>query len=389
MSAEEPTSIQPSEPKIRAFQYLMVPADRTAAVEVRHFNGATEADLRKDLVGHFAANSMSDGQRAEMKMGISAEAEKNRKKATAKAESEEKNDDEAVDEATKAQAEAQKEAQIAAMLEIAVGSGSYEIVPVMLPNRANKFIGTSLYIDDAGRFKELPLNERASRMAQKDIRGDAFVLSNHDDPALEDWGRVDCPLERFESILANPKQATPLDTSNQAAMAAASAAREYDTKIVTAEEAQEAMQSKADGNTAFGNQDYKKAAELYELALTKLMARTDLLENGAELETARIACFSNQSLCFIKLGDGANAHKAASMVAYHLDPTNHKAWFRLATANLMIKEFDAARRALQQCLVHGSGGQPTPDSINLLSQIDAAEAAYTQAEKKRYSKMFA
>eukprot|EP00658_Telonema_sp_P-2_P082353 TRINITY_DN8693_c0_g1_i1.p1 TRINITY_DN8693_c0_g1~~TRINITY_DN8693_c0_g1_i1.p1 ORF type:complete len:188 (+),score=73.70 TRINITY_DN8693_c0_g1_i1:143-706(+) len=156
-------------------------------------------------------------------------------------------------------------------------------------------IRDSLYIDDAGRFKELPLNERASRMAQKDIRGDAFVLSNHDDPALEDWGRVDCPLERFESILANPKQATPLDTSNQAAMAAASAAREYDTKIVTAEEAEEAMKSKADGNTAFGNQDYKKAAEMYELALTKLMARTDLLENGPELETARIACFSNQS----------------------------------------------------------------------------------------------
>lgn len=75
------------------------------------------------------------------------------------------------------------------------GAGSVEIVSLLLPTAQNGFIGISMYCDQAGKTKELPLNHRASSIATvchyySPIHGDVFFGRYHDDESME-WERLD------------------------------------------------------------------------------------------------------------------------------------------------------------------------------------------------------
>ncbi|RYH10028.1 hypothetical protein EON65_39735, partial [archaeon] len=75
------------------------------------------------------------------------------------------------------------------------GSGAVEIVSLLLPTPQNGFIGISMYCDQAGKTKELPLNQRASSIASichyhSPIHGDVFFGRYHDDESME-WERLD------------------------------------------------------------------------------------------------------------------------------------------------------------------------------------------------------
>jgi hypothetical protein len=342
------------QPKVTPFKYILIPCDDTV-VQERTFSGSSDDDLRRTIKSHFSGKTLSNSQRCEMQLSV------------AKAASE-KSAEKAVD---------------PNLLEQVVGDTSFEIVPITLPSRGNRFIGSSLYIDDAGRFKELPLNSRASRIAQKDIRGDAFLLSNHDDPALDVWERVDCGIDVYNSLIQCPPQTT-LDTSNQKQMAAAGAVRESDSKLVSEEDAQTAKKARLEGNQLFGQGKFTEAETEYSAAISMTEGRRDFLANEKEVTNIRLLSFLNRSLCRLKLSKWTEAALDAKS-ALVLDERNVKGLFRLATAEFRCRDFDAAESALAGC---ESAGGISEETSALRTEIAAGRRQLQKEEQKKYSKAF-
>lgn len=81
-----------------------------------------------------------------------------------------------------------------------------DIFPMLLPLQASGFHGVSVYVDDKGMSKKLPLNERASSLAQSagyndtKFYGDAFIAKIFDDQ--DAWNRIDIKLSEINSDAA-------------------------------------------------------------------------------------------------------------------------------------------------------------------------------------------
>lgn len=358
-------------PSVKPFDYVFIPAEQQRVVESRRFNGTDDEQLRAEIASYFRqGGTMSLGQQDDFSKNLEAQIQQRQQQQQ--------------------QHQQQQGSDAAAALPInpallneAVSQSTFEIVPVTLPTRANRFVATSLYIDDAGRFKELPLNYRASKLAGRDIRGDAFLLSNHDDPAADEWCRVDTTVERFEELFENPPSTT-LDTGNQAQMAAAGMMRENEAKVVTPEEAVETLRLKAAGNTAYSAGQIQTAVECYSEAIMKSSARLDRLDNEQEVATARKLCYLNRAQCFLQVGN-FNAAAVDAKAVLSVDATNAKGWYRLAIAEKNLKDFDSARAALRQCVENGG---PADDCNAMLSEIAMLEKQFQENERKRYRGMF-
>jgi len=75
-----------------------------------------------------------------------------------------------------------------------------DVVMLMPNSKLADFVGVSLYVDDRGQAKQLPVNARACGLAaacglQVQVRGDAFVArlrDNDDDFERLDFGMADC-----------------------------------------------------------------------------------------------------------------------------------------------------------------------------------------------------
>lgn len=85
-------------------------------------------------------------------------------------------------------------------------SEALSIFPVMTPTKATGFYTVSLYCDDKGIAKDLPLNERAIGIVKSCgydnqlYRGDVFFSRVHDnEPANEPWRRVDFTMKDCSS----------------------------------------------------------------------------------------------------------------------------------------------------------------------------------------------
>jgi hypothetical protein len=389
--------MDPNQPAVSAFQYLLIPADATRAVTPATFTGDSDEVLRQTITQYFRTQaSLSAGQRQELKSNIVARATANAEKHTVKkSENEETEGGGAGAPLTTAGASEdgaetaintaeQQASRMTSLAEDFVDQTSFEIVPVVMPTRKNRFIGTSLYIDDAGRFKELPVNTRASTIAQRDIRGDAFLLSNYDDPAVDEWKRVDTTLDAYEELYRKPPQ-TQLDTSNQAAMAAATIHRENDAKRISEEDAAKALEAKADGNKFFVAGDYKAGVQAYTHAIELLDGRRDLHSNAAELEQTLVTSYVNRSLCLAKLNLW-NESLLSARAAVELDPSNAKGYYRIASARAALKEFNEASFALQACEARGGSAD---DIARLRAEIAEGSKQFQAKQKATYSKMFA
>ncbi|CUG89802.1 Hypothetical protein, putative [Bodo saltans] len=394
--------MDPNQPSASSFQYLLIPADATKAVSSTTFAGESDEQLRHTITQYFRSQaSLSAGQRQELKSNIVARATANAEKHTVKkTENEElattdSNASAAValqgpssaaaeDDTTAAAAAEQQASRMTSLAEDFVDQTSFEIVPVVMPTRKNRFIGTSLYIDDAGRFKELPVNTRASTVAQRDIRGDAFMLSNYDDPAVDEWKRVDTTPETYEELYKNPPQ-SQLDTSNQAAMSAATIHRENDAKRISVEDAAKGLEAKADGNKFFVGGDFKAGVQAYTHAIELLDGRRDLHANAAELEQTLVTSYVNRSLCQAKLNLWSESLLSAR-AAVELDPSNAKGYFRIASARAALKEFHEASLALQACELRGGSAD---DIARLRAEIAEGSKQFQAKQKATYSKMFA
>lgn len=78
-----------------------------------------------------------------------------------------------------------------------------DIFPVLLPVEKTKFNGISIYVDDKGQSKKLPLNRRATDLAQRCgyvdtcFFGDAFIARIFDDQ--DAWERIDFKMSDCNS----------------------------------------------------------------------------------------------------------------------------------------------------------------------------------------------
>lgn len=364
------------QPSISPFEYLYIPSDDKSAVRTVSFSGNSDDELRTTITAHFKQNQLTRAQRQEMTSHVLQKAEEQQKK-NARVE-------EVSEEEETAATNAPPTTSTLNMAEDFVDHSTFEIIPVVMPTRATGFIGTSLYIDDAGRFKDLPLNSRASRIAQRDIRGDAFLLSNHDDPAQDVWARVDCPMSRYESLLANP-QGTTYDSSNAAQMAAESARREQESKKISLEDAAAGLQAKADGNKLFQEGDVLAAVQAYSTAIELLAGRRDLHSNAEELDRTVEQSYLNRSMCYGKLLKWGDSARDAEM-AVGLNPGNGKGYFRLATARCQQQDFKAALDAVAACEMTFGGS--TEDTRRLREEIAAKSAEVLRKQKASFGKMF-
>ncbi|KAK7197324.1 TPR repeat [Novymonas esmeraldas] len=364
-----------SQPNVAPFTYLHIPYEDTKAVEELRFTGNSEAELRRTLTRCFRRSLLSEDQKTDMARHLVSKANESAKKHAVNG------DAEAGSGAAPPSEEV--ETRQAAMIDEYLDQASYEIIPVTMPMRATKFIGTSLYIDDSGAFKDLPLNHRASKLAQREIRGDAFLLSNHDDPALDEWGRVDCPLQRYEELFTNPPKAV-VDTSNQAQMMRATMLRDAETKKISVEDYEKAQQAKEDGNRLFADGDLRAAVQAYSMTVDMTDGRRDLLPDEEAATQLRLSALLNRCLCYTRLSSFPEAVKDAQAAA-QLAPTSLKAHYRLTYALCGAQEYEAAE---QSCAAYTQLGGGDADVAAMRSTIAAGKAEVARTRKDMYSKMF-
>eukprot|EP00922_Rhytidocystis_sp_ex-Travisia-forbesii_P017122 GHVS01025544.1.p1 GENE.GHVS01025544.1~~GHVS01025544.1.p1 ORF type:complete len:250 (+),score=81.93 GHVS01025544.1:112-750(+) len=84
-----------------------------------------------------------------------------------------------------------------------MGDGSYQIVPLTLPNKQNNYNAINCYVDAVGKVKELDRNAKASRLTSDDIYGDCFLCRTFDDDVSE-FGRLDMSLSDFNKMMETP-----------------------------------------------------------------------------------------------------------------------------------------------------------------------------------------
>lgn len=358
-----------SEPDIKPFAYCLLPADKEAPVVERRFEGTSDKELRKQLAAYFGEEGITTGQTEAFKEHMIGEMDKNAQKATSGGEG---------GEAT-VQTPEQKQ-MAAALMESAVAQqgGSFEIVPVIYPDANNGYTGTSLYIDQVGRFKELPLNERASALSQRDIRGDAFILRNYDDPVADSWARIDCTKEMIDGLLSCPPEKSEDPQARAAAMQAAMA-----TTKVTPEMLGKARDLRQAGNDAFREAAHGRADEQYTAALKELKGRTDDVDADEVGELIK-ACLLNRAQCRLKQGQLRLCEEDCTAVL-HRDPRALKALFRRAQARRQARDYGAALADVARAR------EVAPDDAEvakLLRLTERDRAEHAKKEKERYSGMF-
>eukprot|EP00914_Ancora_sagittata_P012017 GHVO01023256.1.p1 GENE.GHVO01023256.1~~GHVO01023256.1.p1 ORF type:complete len:244 (+),score=51.34 GHVO01023256.1:423-1154(+) len=95
-------------------------------------------------------------------------------------------------------------------------SGSYEIIPLVLPNPPrDDFNAINGYIDSVGRLRDLPPNARASRLTSTEIYGPCVISRTFDND--EDFTRVDFDISDYEKMLENPPDSKGRWSQSQAA----------------------------------------------------------------------------------------------------------------------------------------------------------------------------
>lgn len=391
-----------NQPTVKPFVYVRIPFDETRPVEELHFNGHSEDALRRTLTSFFRQSLLSDDQKTDMARHIAAKAAENANKHTVNptgtsddntgkpaetlapaGDSSASGGATVADPAKGVGATGIDEAQQHAMIEHYLDDASYEIIPVTMPMRNTNYVGTSLYIDDSGAFKDLPMNYRASKLAQRDIRGDAFLLSNHDDPALDEWGRVDCPLSRYEELSTKPPT-VKYDASNQRQMAQTAAMREAETKKISSEDVEKAKTGKDDGNKLFATGDYLAAIQAYSSTVELTSGRRDLLPNEAEVTDLHVSALLNRCLCHTRLRRYTDAIKDAR-AAVLITPTSPKAYYRLTYASVGALDFHSAWEALKE---YTQNGGTEEDAAAMRTAIEHGEAELKKSQKQMFSKMF-
>eukprot|EP01006_Ploeotia_vitrea_P001275 TRINITY_DN104515_c0_g1_i1.p1 TRINITY_DN104515_c0_g1~~TRINITY_DN104515_c0_g1_i1.p1 ORF type:complete len:373 (-),score=53.81 TRINITY_DN104515_c0_g1_i1:315-1373(-) len=347
------------EPEVCPFTYLYIPCDGGEIIEHK-FTGNSDSELRQTLSKHFQKNKLTTGQSQEVAQSMKVD-----------------------------------NAALAAEISDKVG---FEIVPIIYPKATTGFVGTSLYIDEVGRFKELPLNDRASKIAQREIKGDAFLLQCLDNEMEDVWRRVDCTKSRFEELYASPPSQAP-DPQTQMKLQQLMSAKgkmvepdAIDGHEITNLEVEKAQAKKTEGATLIKAGNYEAAAECYTEAI-KAIAGAKHAECSADEETLmelKRSCYSNRALCNTKLEKWGNVATDSTWVINLADDETDKlctkALYRRGVARMHKGEFDEAGADLQKA----KELDPNDSAIaKAKSELPALAAKFRRKEEGVYKAMFA
>mmetsp|Transcript_9973 Transcript_9973/g.29916 ORF Transcript_9973/g.29916 Transcript_9973/m.29916 type:complete len:352 (-) Transcript_9973:950-2005(-) len=265
----------------------------------------------------------------------------------------------------------------AAMLRVATNMQMVENIALLANAPEYGFVGVNLYVDDQGSIKQLPLNLRASDIANvagkpMEVRGDAFLARVLDDG--EAFDRLDLTVSEVSSSArwvkdaaeqnrrkAGSKQSEELAARMQASVSAADRARSGAQasssgagKAVVTEEVSPAEAAKAAGNKAFARGDFVEAVLLYSEALSK--------------DGSLVTALNNRALAHLKLGNPAAAETDASAVL-HLEPRNVKALLRRGNAREALGQVDSALQDFKAALIEQPNNKEAAERIDHLVQL--------------------
>eukprot|EP01054_Gregarina_sp_Poly1_P011164 Gregarina_sp_Poly_1__11163@NODE_909_length_5750_cov_103_012845_g648_i0_p4_GENE_NODE_909_length_5750_cov_103_012845_g648_i0NODE_909_length_5750_cov_103_012845_g648_i0_p4_ORF_typecomplete_len245_score27_10zfMYND/PF01753_18/1_4e04zfMYND/PF01753_18/1_1e11zfC6H2/PF15801_5/0_68Meleagrin/PF08189_11/1_4e04Meleagrin/PF08189_11/0_11_NODE_909_length_5750_cov_103_012845_g648_i023533087 len=181
------------------FKYIFIPQDIEDPVEVREYAG-NEGSFQALMKVHFSMCSLNTEQKKRLNHDLTAEAKK-------QAGNDENNNP-------------SKFEQFENIADFA--QNQYQIIPLSLPTKTNKFEAVNAYIDNVGRFKGLKTNARASRVTSDDICGDCFISRTFDDEEI--FKRIDFDLKDYERFLEEPPSKTGRWSAEKAMQLASSPA---------------------------------------------------------------------------------------------------------------------------------------------------------------------
>lgn len=177
-----------------------------------------------------------------------------------------------------------------------------DIVPLLQQRKENKWECVSMYVDDNGLNKGIPLNKRAMElciicgMEPRKIAGDAFLARAIDDNA-DLYERCDFAMTDLNSSARWIEMARSINVKNKALQ-----------RKVSDEVMSKTLTLKSEGNMYFGKSQFKEACEKYKEAIGMLNV-TEPRHEHADLSQV---LWMNLAAVELKLSKFENAIAASS-----------------------------------------------------------------------------
>lgn len=279
------------------------------------------------------------------------------------------------------------------LLRAAIGTGMVESLPLLPQLRERAFEAVTMYVDDEGQLKDLPLNPRASDVASRcrgapvSVRGDAFVGRVRDDgddvferlsftadelSSSADWfAAAEAAARRAAAragSMAEERQGLK-DRLERSAREREAAAAAPSIVEITPEAHAEACAHKDRGNALFKAGDWRAAIDAYSAAVDR--------------DPTLVAAFNNRAQAHLNAGQPAMAEVDASRVL-ELAPKDPKALLRRAVARQALGKEEQAIRDYRALLRVQPGNKQGRDKLeHLLKKTkDATEQEQTVEGEK-------
>ena len=212
-----------------------------------------------------------------------------------------------------------------------------ETIPLVVNRPDNQYQCINLYVDDQGTIKGLPVNPRATQIAQMcglllEVRGDAFIARFVDDEDtflrqdftladlsssapwvtaarafnLEKQKRAGSAQETLAS-LGLPSSGTVVrpGADHSTPTTTTTATTSTSTLTRTSVTPSEAERARLAGNRAFGKGDYQGAIERYKVGLAALDTENTENMDETDREKQRELLLMNRALAWLKTGEYA------------------------------------------------------------------------------------
>lgn len=206
------------------------------------------------------------------------------------------------------------------LLNLATGMQLVETLALLPCMKKHDSIGVTMYVDDSGSYKHLPINTRATDLTHtcglftESILGDAFLarVKENDD----DFERMDISASEVSSTARWVTEAKKHNKKKLTEPPAEDVISKMKPKPQI-EEITPADEERQKGNAFFKQGQFQKALDCYTKCL--------------ELDSSSIPALTNRSLMYLKLGRFEEALIDAE-AALRLDEVNVKALYRKGEA---------------------------------------------------------
>eukprot|EP01025_Chloroclados_australasicus_P009359 TRINITY_DN13594_c0_g1_i5.p2 TRINITY_DN13594_c0_g1~~TRINITY_DN13594_c0_g1_i5.p2 ORF type:complete len:317 (-),score=60.49 TRINITY_DN13594_c0_g1_i5:1279-2229(-) len=239
------------------------------------------------------------------------------------------------------------------LLEMAASMQAVESVNLLSNTPANKFVGVNMYVDDEGLIKGLPLNPRATSLAQTcglliKVYGDAFIARFMDSDA--EFERLDFTLKDVDSNAEWVKLAKKQQEKRS----------QGDSGLQVLQSMGQQQKLSAEDYKDKGNDYFKKGQ--YSMAIIQY---TKALEQDGNL----IAALNNRAMANLKMAEYEEAMEDCNLVLQK-EPQNVKALFRRGCAKQALGDKDAARQDFQTVLSIQNNNEEAKKKLEELEEPD-------------------